>query len=131
MVGAGFGGTRRFCESGSVSIFLDFVGSPVIRATLKALSRQGVIATAGWKEGMKIESVRAIECIQRHTHVNTHYARYAQGRAAVQFAENTGWMPEDTPKYDIYSYDRIPELQREYDAGSHHTYFPIYQVNKL
>ena len=122
---------QEHTEELGVSIFLDFVGSPVIRATLKALSRQGVIATAGWKEGMKIESVRAIECIQRHTHVNTHYARYAQGRAAVQFAENTGWMPEDTPKYDIYSYDRIPELQKEYDAGSHHTYFPIYQVNKV
>jgi len=113
-----------------VSIFLDYVGSPVMRATLKALSRQGVLATAGWKEGMKIESVRAIECIARHTHVNTHYARYQQGRAAVQFAENTGWMPEETPKYDIFSYDRVPELMQEYDSGNQNSYFPIYQINK-
>ncbi|MSP91028.1 MAG: zinc-binding alcohol dehydrogenase family protein [Myxococcales bacterium] len=122
---------REHTQDIGVSIFLDYVGSPVIRATLKALSRQGVIATAGWKEGMKSDSVRAIECISRHTHVHTHYARYGQGRAAVQFAENTGWMPEDTPKYDIFPYDSIPQLQKEYDAGHQHSYFPIFQVNKL
>ncbi|MFQ5353120.1 MAG: zinc-binding dehydrogenase, partial [Candidatus Binatia bacterium] len=34
-----------------VNVFIDFVGAPVFRATLKALARQGVVTTAGWKEG--------------------------------------------------------------------------------
>lgn len=113
-----------------VSIFLDYVGSPVTRATIRALSRQGLVATAGWKEGMKISLVRAIECINRHTHVHTHYARYPQGRAAVQFAENTGWMPEDTSEMDIYGFDEIPLLRADYDAGRTTSYFPIYEINK-
>jgi len=113
-----------------VSIFLDYVGSPVTRATIKALSRQGLVSTAGWKEGMKISLVRAIECINRHTHVHTHYARYAQGRAAVQFAENTGWMPDDISEMDVYAFDEVPTLRQDYDAGKSSTYFPIYEVNK-
>lgn len=114
-----------------VSIFLDYVGSPVTRATIKALSRQGVVATAGWKEGMKIELVRAIECINRHTHVHTHYARYPQGAAAVQFAENTGWMSDDTPDMDVYGFDEIPQLFVDYTAGRTHSYFPIFEINRI
>jgi NADPH:quinone reductase-like Zn-dependent oxidoreductase len=113
-----------------VSIFLDYVGSPVTRATLKALSRQGVVATAGWKEGMKISNVRAIECITRHTHVHTHYARYAQGVAAVQFAENTGWVPEDTSEMEVYSFDDMHQLNEDYVTGKTYSYFPIYEVNR-
>ena len=118
-------------DGGGVSIFLDYVGSPVTRATIKALSRQGVVATAGWKEGMRISLVRAIECIGRHTHVHTHYARYQQGEAAVQFAENTGWMSDDTPDMDVYGFDEIPRLFDDYVSGRTHSYFPIYEINRL
>ncbi len=118
-------------QGNGVSIFLDYVGSPVTRATIKALSRQGVVATAGWKEGMKISLVRAIECIDRHTHVHTHYARYPQGQAAVQFAENTGWMSDDTPDADVYGYDKIPQLFEDYVSGRTHSYFPIYEINPV
>ena len=76
-----------------VNIFIDYVGVPVLRATLKVLAREGVLTTAGWKEGMMIELVRATECIARHQHINTHYARYEQGLAAVEFAEKNGWLP--------------------------------------
>ncbi len=112
-----------------VSIFIDYVGSPVIRATLKALARQAVVTTAGWKEGMKISSTRAIECIQRHIHVHTHYARYPQGRAAVRFAEDTGWIPQVDSK--IYAWDDIPELAHDYANGKISAYFPTFQVNGL
>lgn len=112
-----------------VSIFIDYVGSPVIRATLRALARQGVITTAGWKEGMKISSVRAIECIQRHIHVHTHYARYQQGRAAVRFAEDTGWIPQVDS--EIYSWDNIPQLAHDYATGKISAYFPMFQVNPV
>jgi NADPH:quinone reductase-like Zn-dependent oxidoreductase len=110
-----------------VSIFIDYVGSPVFRATLKALARQGVVTTAGWKHGMTITTVRALECINRHQHVHTHYARYAQGRNAVRFAETTGWMPNVNGHHE-YSFDEIPRLASDYAEGKA-SYFPIFRVS--
>lgn len=112
-----------------VSIFIDYVGSPVLRATLKGLARQGVVTTAGWKEGMKITTTRAIECIERHIHVHTHYARYPQGRAAVRFAEDTGWLPQIDS--EICSWDDIPALAENYAAGKVSAYFPMFQINRV
>ena len=110
-----------------VNIFLDYVGVPVLRATLKALDRQGIIATAGWKEGMMIELVRATECIARHQHINTHYARYKQGVDAVAFAEANGWLPPLSGRE--YQYDTLPEMFVDYAAGKC-GWFPIFQVNE-
>jgi NADPH:quinone reductase-like Zn-dependent oxidoreductase len=112
-----------------VSIFVDFIGAPVFRATLKSLARPGVITTAGWKEGMNLSTVRAIECMMWHTHVHTHYARYEEGYQAAWFAEKNGWMPpiDDEP----YAWDEIPLLAQDYSDGNLNTYFPIYQVNSL
>ncbi|MFT6396910.1 MAG: NADPH:quinone reductase-like Zn-dependent oxidoreductase [Bradymonadia bacterium] len=109
-----------------VNIFLDYVGSPVIRATLKAMARQGVLATAGWKEGMHLWFLRAVECIDRHQHIHTHYARYGEGVQAVQFAVANEWLPEVDPK--IYDYDEIPALAEAYNRGEF-TYFPCFRVN--
>ncbi|HYB98827.1 MAG TPA: hypothetical protein VEC57_06785 [Candidatus Limnocylindrales bacterium] len=109
-----------------VNIFIDYVGVPVFRATLKALAREGIITTAGWKEGMMIELVRASECIARHQHINTHYARYQQGVEAVAFAEKNGWLPPlDTRVYD---YDEIPQLFADYKADKV-GWFPVFRVN--
>ena len=109
-----------------VSIFVDFIGLPVYRATLKALSRGGVITTAGWKAGMHLTTVRAIECMQWHTHVHTHYARYADGVEAVAFAEARGWLPEVGP---VYGWQEIPALAADYAAGRLATYFPLFSIN--
>lgn len=109
-----------------VNIFIDYVGSPVIRATLKAMARQGVLATAGWKEGMSLWFLRAIECIDRHQHIHTHYARYSEGVQAVHYALAHEWLPEADPK--TYTFDEIPQLHRDYDAGEF-VYFPIFEVN--
>jgi NADPH:quinone reductase-like Zn-dependent oxidoreductase len=109
-----------------VNIFLDYVGVPVLRATLKALARQGVIATAGWKAGMMIELVRASECIARHQHIHTHYARYKQGVDAVAFAEKNGWLPPIDDK--VYAFDEVPQLFEDY-ANSKVGWFPIFSVN--
>lgn len=110
-----------------VQIFLDYVGSPVYRATLRALSREGVIATAGWKEGMEIWHLRAKECIERHQHIYTHYARYQQGVRAVAYAETNDWMPEIDER-KIYSFDQIPELAEDYEAGTTGI-FPCFSIN--
>jgi NADPH:quinone reductase-like Zn-dependent oxidoreductase len=116
-------------DNKGVSIFIDFIGAPVVRATLKSLARPGVITTAGWKEGMTVSAIRAIECMMWHTHVHTHYARFEDGRQAMQFAEKNGWMPPIEEK--VYAWDEIPQLALDYLSGKITTYFPIYQVNPL
>ncbi|RMG21485.1 MAG: zinc-binding alcohol dehydrogenase family protein [Deltaproteobacteria bacterium] len=109
-----------------VQIFIDYVGGPVWRPTLKALSREGVVTTAGWKEGMKLQTIRAIECIERHQHIHTHYARYPQGWKAVYYAEANGWIP--TVDERIYTFDEIPELAANYAAGNVGNY-PCFSIN--
>ena len=120
---------REFAGDEGVSIFVDYVGEPVYRPTLRALSRQGVITTAGWKRGMKTTSLRASECIQRHIHVHTHYARHSDGRPAVAFAEEHGWMP--TISGPVTAWDDIPRLAADYEQGKVNSYFPIYSINSL
>jgi len=110
-----------------VSIFIDNIGTPVQRITLKALARQGVITTCGWKCGMRTQVARAIECISRHIHVHTHYARYQEGLDAVRFATEHGWMPPVGER--VWGWDEIPTLFREYAAGNIPSYFPIFAVN--
>lgn len=110
-----------------VNIFLDYVGSPVLRATLKAMARQGIIATAGWKDGMSSWFIRAIECIDRHQHIHTHYARYSEGVQAVQFALANEWLP--IVDSHVYSYDEVPQLAQDYGSGKF-TYFPCFKVNE-
>ncbi|MFV8755925.1 zinc-binding alcohol dehydrogenase family protein [Nannocystaceae bacterium ST9] len=110
-----------------VDVFLDYIGEPVYDLTLRALARQGVIATAGWKAQTQIGHSRAAECIARHQHVYTHYARRSQGIAAMEFAERSGWAPEVAPT--IYSFDEVPELARAYSEGDIH-YFTCYAVGR-
>jgi hypothetical protein len=76
---------------------------------------------------MTVTTYRAIECISRHLHVHTHYARYPQGRAAVRFAEETGWMPV-LDRQQEYGFDDIPQLARDYAQGKC-SYFPIFRIN--
>lgn len=109
-----------------VQIFVDYIGGPVYRATLLALSREGVIATAGWKKGLQVTHSRAQECISRHQHVYTHYARYAHARDAVAYAEQSDWIPD--PPQRIYAFDQIPQLARDYAMGQA-GYFPCFSVN--
>lgn len=108
-----------------VSIFVDHIGGPLIRATLKALGREGVISTAGWMLGMNLPTNRAIECIGRHVHVHTHYARLSDWPEATEFSLKTGWMPEVT---EVYPWDDIEALARNAVAGKV-TYFPVFEVN--
>ncbi|MBC8352035.1 MAG: zinc-binding dehydrogenase [Planctomycetes bacterium] len=110
-----------------VSIFIDNIGTPVHRVTLKALARQGVVTTCGWKLGMRTHIARAIECLNRHIHVHTHYARYQEGLDAVQFGEEYVWLPPH-PEH-IWSWNEIPTMFREYAAGNIASYFPIFSVN--
>ena len=112
-----------------VSIFIDNIGQPVLRATLRALARQGVIATSGWKQGMNLTVNRALECISHHIHVFTHGLQYKQAVTCVQFAEETGWLPPDTSP--VYSWENIPQLAQDYADGVISSYFPLFEINQI
>ena len=118
---------RESTHGRGVSIFIENIGMPVFRATAKALARLGVVTTCGWKRGMNLQLIRAIEGINRHIYVHTHYARYSEGVAAIIFAEETGWIPPDTT--EVYGWENIPQLARDYSAGMITSYFPLFQVN--
>jgi len=110
----------------NVQIFVDYIGSPLFRATSKALGREGIITTAGWKQGMSITYLRSVECIGRHQFIHTHYARYSQALAAVAYGEEHGWMPEIDKR--IYRFDEIPDLAARFHR-SETGFFPVYSVN--
>lgn len=124
--GAFLEAVRRGTDGEGVQIFVDMIGSPVYRATTKALARQGVVTTAGWKAGMDLKYRRASACIERHQYVHTHFTRRGPGLDAVAFAEENEWLPivDETR----YSFDEIPELAERYDAGDFRM-FPCYTIN--
>jgi NADPH:quinone reductase-like Zn-dependent oxidoreductase len=109
-----------------VQIFIDMIGEPVFHVTLKALGRGGVVTSAGWKEGMTLGLTRAMECIERHQHIHTHYARYSQGWQAVAFAEGNAWIPPKPEK--VFSFDDIPQLAEKYGQGDTGL-FPTFEIN--
>jgi len=111
----------------NAAIVIDYIGLAVYRASLKILDRMGVITTAGWKEGMVLTNYRAIECISRHIHVHTHYANFKEGSEAVAYAEANGWLPE-IDENEIYAFEDIPKIQRDYDQNLIRSYFPIFRV---
>jgi len=110
-----------------VDIFIDNIGAPVARATLKALGPCGVLATCGWQGGMDIQAVRAVEAINRHTHVHTHYARREEGLAAMQFAlANPAWKaPLEGPPTRWADIGALAQAQLEDRDDS---WFPLFQV---
>lgn len=118
---------KEHTQGAGVSIFIDNIGGPVFRATQKALARQGVITTCGWKEGSELQVNRASECINRHIHVYTHGSRNTH--EALHYAEAHDWM---LPAADeVYQWENIPDLAQEYAAGKISSYFPIFKINDL
>lgn len=110
-----------------VSILIDYIGGPVHRASIKALGCPGVLTTAGWKEGMNLSVVRALECMGHHTHVHTHYARYSDAVEAVEFAERNGWVPP--AEEEIHPWESIPDLARAVEDGRVDSYFPLFSIH--
>jgi NADPH:quinone reductase-like Zn-dependent oxidoreductase len=117
---------RERTNGQGISILIDNIGVHPT-ASLKALARQGVLATSGWKNRTVFPLSRPIECQNRHMHIYTHYARYDEGRAAVDYALQNGWGPP-VPN-QIYDWTEIPRLADDYAAGRIASYFPIFRVN--
>lgn len=123
------GAVARRTGGKGASIFIDYIGASVFRATMRALGRYGVVTTAGWRTGMDLPVVRAVECINWRTHVHTHGARRRDWYAAADYAEREGWMPDVDG--EICAWSDIPQLADDYARGRLDTYFPIYQVNTV
>ncbi|GAB3483560.1 hypothetical protein [Nocardiopsis coralliicola] len=111
-----------------VAVFVDNIGAPLYKATVKSLARQGVLATVGWKHGMRTTSLRASECINRHLHVHTHVWRFQDSAAIRDRMEATGWIPEPGPEW---SFDELPRLADDFEDGKVDSYFPVYRINDL
>jgi NADPH:quinone reductase-like Zn-dependent oxidoreductase len=118
----------ELAETRGVSIFLDHIGGALYPLTLRALSREAVLTTCGWKAGMELSTVRSSECIRRHIHVHTHGWRHADSTVIRDFQEATGWLADIDPN-GIYRYDEIPQLATDYTAGKISTYFPVYRIS--
>lgn len=121
---------REHTAGEGVHIFVDNIGTPVYRATLLALARQGVMATCGWKHGMITAHLRAVECINRHIHVHTHAMTCDEGQAALQFAATHGWIPDEA-ECTLYDWNDIPRLASDYQAGRIASYFPLFSINPV
>lgn len=111
------------------AIFIDNIGTPVFRATLKALAREGVVATCGWKGGMRLELLRAVECIARHTFVHTHYCNRQEAEDAVRFACEREWMVPQDALGKIWEWSEIAKLAESHMTGTIDSYFPVYRIN--
>ncbi|MBN2444750.1 MAG: hypothetical protein JXJ04_25565 [Spirochaetales bacterium] len=118
---------EEYTDGKGVSIFVDNIGLPVFPATLKALSRQGVITTCGWKKGYDLSFNRAIECYKQHLHINTTGNRLINGLEAIQFAEDNGWIPSKLS--NVYTWDQIPTIISDYSENRIKSYFPVFKVN--
>lgn len=116
---------RRRTDGEGAHIFVDYIGAPVWRATRRALARQGVVTTAGWKKGMSLAFLRAAECIGHRQFIHTHFAPREQAVEAVAFGEESGWLPD--PPARVYSFDELPALAEAYENGAA-GYFPCYAV---
>lgn len=118
----------EFTQGRRASVVIDNIGGPVYRASLNALARGGVIATCGWKHGMTLEYLRAIECIQRHQHIHTHACGRQELVDAVAFQEEHGWLPQvDT----VTAWEDVAALSQRYADGKEDDYFPVFQVNPV
>jgi NADPH:quinone reductase-like Zn-dependent oxidoreductase len=120
---------REETDGMGVSIFVDYLGGTLLRATLKALAREAVVTTAGWREGVRTSFLRASECIERHQHIHTHYARRREVVDSMEFGERHGWMPPEESIATPWAYDRLPDLVTAYRDGDVDTYFPLIRVN--
>jgi NADPH:quinone reductase-like Zn-dependent oxidoreductase len=107
-----------------VSIFIDNIGGPLGLTTIRALGRQGVITTTGWKAGLHISFNRALECIGRHIFVHTHACPLREGTDAVRYAAENYWVPPEQGR--IYGWDEVEELAADHAAGKIVSLFPTF-----
>jgi len=112
-----------------VSIFVDNIGAPVFRATLRALGRLGIVVTSGWKCGKKLTYDRVAATVNRHALLHVHGCRRSEGVRSVAYAEEHEWLPPDGA--EVYAWEEIPQLAADYAAGKIESYAPVFEINPL
>lgn len=118
---------KDLSDGRGAAIFLDHIGGPLYPTTLRALARQAVVTTCGWKAGTELAVVRPTECIRRHIHVHTHGWRHSDSPTIRDYQETTGWLADIDPEA-TYDFDDIPQLADDYAAGKIDSYYPTYRV---
>ena len=119
----------RVTDGRGVSIFVDNIGGPVFRASLRALSRLGILTTSGWKNGKKLQYDRTSATVNRNIFLHVHGCRRDEGLKAVQFAEKHNWLPPDD--CEVYEWEDVPQLAADFVSGKILSYTPVYQVNDI
>jgi hypothetical protein len=122
---------ERVTDGHRVSIFVDNIGAPVFRATLRALGRLGIVTTSGWKLGKKLSYDRSLATFARHIFLHVHGCRRSEGLKSVVFAEEHGWLPPTPPEGEVYRWEDIPQLAADYASGKIESYAPAFEVNPL
>lgn len=112
-----------------VSIFVDNIGGPVFRASLRALGRLGIITTSGWKHGKHLSYDRTAATVNRHIFLHVHGCRRSEGMRSVEFAEEHGWLPPDGA--EVYRWNDVPQLAADYAEDKIESYAPVFEVNPL
>lgn len=110
-----------------VAVFIDNIGGPVLRATMRALARQGVITTSGWDQGGQLSVNRIEACTSRQLFVHTHGIRAQEGPISCDYMASSDWIPPLPDR--VWSWDAVPDLAARFTAGELHSYFPIFEVN--
>jgi NADPH:quinone reductase-like Zn-dependent oxidoreductase len=119
---------RDLTGNKGAAIIVDNIGAPLHRATVKSLARQGVIATTGWKHGMRVINNRAMNCINRQLSVHTHVWRQPDSADIRDYLETDGWMPE-VAEDSVYGFEDVGMLAADYAQSRIDSYFPVFQVN--
>ncbi|MGV3526313.1 MAG: zinc-binding dehydrogenase [Candidatus Sericytochromatia bacterium] len=117
---------QALTDGQGAGVFIDLIGPPVLRATLRVLGTPGVLTTAGWKEGMVLEYQRALACMAWQIFVHTHYARPDQARDAFAYSLRTGWLPPAPAR--IWGWSEVDQLAAAYRSGLD-DYFPVYAIH--
>jgi hypothetical protein len=122
---------ERVTNGRFASIFIDNIGAPVFRATLRALGRLGIVTTSGWKHGKGLSYDRTAATVGRHVFLHVHGCRRSEGLRSVEFAEAHGWLPPEPPASEVYCWEDIPQLAADYAAGKIQSYAPVFEINRL
>jgi NADPH:quinone reductase-like Zn-dependent oxidoreductase len=120
---------ERVTNGQGVSIFVDNIGGPVFRASLRALSRLGILTTSGWKDGKVLQYDRTFTTFNRQILLHVHGCRRDEGLKAVEYAEEHGWLPP--PGAEVYDWEDVPQLADDFAAGRIESYTPVYRVNEV
>ena len=119
---------QQVTDGNGVSIFVDNIGTPVFRATLRAFGRLGIVTTSGWKHGKKLSYDRTAATVGRHIFLHVHGCRRIEGVRGIEFAEH-GWL--SPAGAEVYAWDDIPQLAADYASGKVESYTPVFEVNGL